>query len=374
MALPDPKANPKPGPDPTKLRSLADIPKRWDSLVYARADAAGQKAGPARLLTAFIIMLCLFMLGGLVVLWQSGMLSPNSAAAAPAHSAPTHQAITAALESARSLMTRSDWPKANAILNEAAKQFPEDQELRVALGETLLAMNRPKESYAEYEKALNIGPRDAKLEFAAGQVANKAGLAERAESHFAMAQTADPKNAAYALMLGMVQRNRGTLESAKANLLRAANLDPDSAYAWGTLADIALGENNVNLCLQHIARARKIQPESKEWRLVEARALKRKGDPERALMLLIPLDRSQKLEPQVVRLMAECYGMLNRHADAAAAYGEASLTEPTSPELAYEAAAAYERAGNLTKALEFGRRSKLLGSEAGAKLMQRLGQ
>lgn len=373
MPLPDPKARTKPDRD-RKDRPLADIPKRWDSLAYRKADLSGQGVSPARLVTAFIAMLCLLMLGGILVLWQTGTLSPAPAAAAPARKAATHEAITAALDSARGLMTRSEWSKAEAVLSSAAEQFPQDQELRIALGESLLAMNKPAESYEQYEMALAIGPRDAKLEFAAGQVANKAGLADRAESHFTMAQTADPTTAAYPLMLGMVQRNQGSVEAAKASLLRAANLDPDNAFAWGTLADIALGENNVHLALQHISRARKIQPQSKEWRLVEARALKRKGDPEQALMVLLPMDKSQRLEPQVVRLMAECYGMLNRPANAAALYGEASLAEPTSPELAYEAAAAYERAGDMPKAIEYGRRAKLLGSEAGAKLMERLGQ
>jgi predicted Zn-dependent protease len=366
MAPSDPKPKAKP-------KSLAEFPKRWDSLAYRKADGADRGVGPARLLVAFIVMLCLFMLGGVLLVWKAG---PSSAAAAPGSgsSAPAHQAIAAVLESARALQTGSQWAKAETILRQAAMQFPEDQEIRIALAETLLAMKRPADAYDQYEKALAIGPRDAKLEFAAGQIASTAGLTDRAETHFAMAQTADPRNASYALMLGLTQRKQGGVEAAKASLLRAVNLDPESAYAWGALADISLAENNVNLCLQHIDRARKLQPESKEWRLIEARAMKRKGEPEKALMILTPLDRSQKREPQVVRLIAECFGMLNRHGDAAEAYGDASLAEPTSPELAYEAAAAYERAGNIAKALEFGKRSKLLGSEPGAKLMERLGQ
>lgn len=375
MAPPDPKADPQAARRPAgRPRSLAEIPKRWDSLAYRKNDREQQPPGPARVLMAFIIMLCLLMLGGMVVLWQTGTLAPAAATAAPAKPAPAHQAITAALESARALMTASEWTKAQTILREATARFPDDQDLRVALAETLIALRKPGEAYAQYEKALEIGPREARLEFAAGQVASSAGMTDRAEAHFAMAQTLDPKAPAYPLMLGLVQRKQGSHESAKASLLRAANLDPDSPFAWGTLADIALSENNVNLALQHIARARKLQPESKEWRLVEARALKRKGEPEKALMVLLPMDRSQRIEPAVVRLIAECYGMLNRHANAAEVYAEASLATPQSAELAYDTAVAYERSGDMAKALEFGRRAKLLGSEPAAAMMKRLGQ
>lgn len=367
---------PTPPTPPKKPRSLSEIPKRWDALAYRSSEGSDGSAGPTRLLTAFIVMVCLLGLGGVVLMWKTGVFSPDSAAAAPVDpkATPAHQAIAAVLDSARALMTRSEWAKAEAILKSAAGQYPEDQEVRVALAETLLAQHREAESLEQYEKALAIGPRDAKLEFAAGQVASKSGRMDRAEEHFSLAASGDPKNASYALMLGTVQRKLGSVESAKASLLRAANLDPENAFAWGTLADIALGENNIAICLQHIDRARKLQPESKEWRLVEARARKRKGEPEKALMLLLPLDKSQRRELPVVRLIAECYGMLNRPTNAAEAYAEASLAEPTSADLAYETAVAYERAGDLEKAAEFGRRAKLLGSQPAAKLMERLGK
>ncbi len=352
-------------------KSLADIPRRWDATPPKRLPDHDAPARPAAFLSFMIVALCLTMLGAVVMLYRSGSFSPGTANAA-AEKAPASEAITTVLDSARKLMGQSEWTKAETILRRAAMQFPDQQEIRTALAETLLALDKPKDSYEQYEKALAIGPREPKLEFAAGQVASKANMPDRAEEHFAMAQTGDPKNPACPLMLGMVQRKLGKIEAAKASLVRSCRMDPDNAYAWGTLADIALGENHLDLCLQHIDKARKLQPESKDWRLIEARALNRKGDPTGALRLLTPMDPSQKREPAVARLIAECFSMLGRHAEAASALADAAMADAVNPDIAYDAAAAFERAGNRTRALEFATQAQILGSSAAARLLEKL--
>jgi tetratricopeptide (TPR) repeat protein len=332
-------------------------------------------ARPGALVTLFVGGLSLAMLAMLGWMWQSGALSPDRAVAVTIiRQNPAHAAIAAILDSARKYMTEGEWSKAEAILREASGQYPDEQEIYIALGETLVAVRKFDLAYEEYEKALAVGPRDGKVEFAAGLVANSAGRADRAIEHFFAAQVWEPANATYAMNLGLVQRKTGDIEGAKANLLRSANLDPDNAFAWGVLADIALGENNVGISLTHIAKARVLQPDSKDWRLIEARALKRRGDPERALMVLTPMEVSQRREPAVVRLMAECYGMLGRHAQAATVLADASLADGSNAELAYEAALAFERLGDKAKALEFGERAKILGSEPAARLVARLSQ
>jgi predicted Zn-dependent protease len=355
-----------------KPRTLAEVPRRWDALPPRRLpDLHGGVGRPSKLLSFAIAGLCLLMIGAVVLLCKSGSLTPGDAVAATTK-VPASEALTTVLDSARKLMGQSEWPKAETVLRRAAMQFPDQQEVRTALAETLLALDKPKDSYEQYEKALAIGPREPKLEFAAGQVASKAGLTDRAEEHFSMAQTADPTNPACPLMLGLVQRKLGKLDSARANLLRAVKMDPDSAYAWGTLADMALGENHLDICLQHIEKARKLQPESKEWRLIEARALKRKGEPTEALRLLTPLDPSQRHEPVIARQIAECFAMLGRHAEAASALADAAQADAMNADIAYEAAAAFDRAGNRTRALEFATQAQILGSKSATALLARL--
>lgn len=369
--LPMPLFSRSTGPSGSKPKSLADIPRRWDALQTPLKPGGPGRA--QRLLTAAVVFLFLVMGAGFFALWKSGQFSP-AAANADGIKTPAHEALATILDSARLLMKRSEWNKAETVLREATMKFPEDQETRIALAETFLAQRKFPEAYDQYEKALAIGPRDQKVEYAAGMAASSAGLTDRAEEHFSMCQTADPKNATYALMLGTVERKLGNLEGAKAALLRVVNLDPDRAIAWGTLADIALGENNLNLALQHVDHARRLEPNNIEWRIIQARALNRKGDAEQALMLLVPLDPSQRHQAPVARLMAECYGMMKRPSDAAAVMADACTADPTDKNLAYDTAVWFDRAGEQVKALDYAKQAKILGHEGAGKLVERLGK
>jgi predicted Zn-dependent protease len=339
------------------------------------SDAGEVVARPSRLMVGGILVMCTLMVGGVVTLWQTGVWRPVEASASSSQQRVSgHERIGASLEAARSYMTAAEWGKSEAILRQAVEEFPQEQELRVALGETLLGLKRHGDAYEQYARALSIGPRDAKLEFTAGQVASTAELHDQAVQHFDAAQRSDPFNPTYPLMLGMVERRLGRPDAAKASLLRAANIDPQNAFAWGILADIALSENNVHLAVQHITKARQLQPESREWRIVEARARKRLGEPDKALLLLITLEMSQRRDPSVVRLTAECYGMLNRHADAAETWAFGVQQHPTDAALAFEAALSFDRAGNRARALEFARLAQGLGHPGAPRLVQRLGQ
>lgn len=369
--MPKPVDNPR-MPRERKYKTMGDIPPDWTPQTLRQPEAPRRRGRLVLPVLGALAVVAAAGAGAGILFW-AGAMKPGPAPArdgAPAR--PAHEAIRAALDSARALMQRSEWSKASTILAAAAAEHPGDQEVRIALAEALLAQRKNAESYEQYEKALAIGPREPKLEFAAGQVAAQAGLTERAIEHFSMVQSADPRNAAAPLMLGMMQRQAGQLDAAKASLLRAANLDPASAFAWGALADIALGENNLGLALQHIGKARQIQPESKEWRLIEARTLARQGEPEKALLVLLPMDPSQRREPAVVRLIAQCHGMLGRHGDAAAAWVEAAAGEPENADVHMEAATALERAGQSAQALEHAKRAEALGHKAAADLVARL--
>jgi predicted Zn-dependent protease len=352
------------GIDPSKLRPHLGL--------SSAAPSENLDPRPGLWITVAIILLAGIMISGGIAIWRTGAWSPTSASAAPAPTRPNAKALAASLDAARVYSRKGEWSKAEAILRQITQQYPMEQDVRIALAESLIAQKKPADAYEQYEKAIAIGPRDPKLDFAAGVSASTASLPERALEHFSMAQAGDPLAAAYPLHLGMMQRKLGQTQPAKASLLRAANLDPDNAYAWGVLADIALAENNLSIALQHIGRARHLQPDNKEWRIIEARVLKRKADPERALMLLLPMEASQRREPQIARLIAECYGMLNKHPEAAATLADASNANATDGALAYDAAVALERAGDRPKALDFAKRSQMLGNENAPKLIEKL--
>jgi predicted Zn-dependent protease len=174
----------------------------------------------------------------------------------------------------------------------------------------------------------------------------------------------------------MVQLKEGGKENetaATASLLRATHLNPDLGEAWGTLAEIALRNDQLSIAEQHLEKARKLQPDVVRWRLVEARILNRRGQAEQAAAVLTALRPEQRNEPVVLGVLAESYGLMRRPADAAAIYAQASKAAATpSPELAYQAALWFERAGDKGQAMGFAKTAAMLGHADAAEMAARL--
>jgi len=290
----------------------------------------------------------------------------------PPTAQPAEDRLLAILKSARAYALQGEPGKAEAIYREALAQFPSTQALYLGYADFLMAEHRVGEGYAQYEKALAVGPRSAEVEFQAGVSAGLASRPDRAVEHFAAAQALEPGSAEVALRLGQAQMKVGEDDAARATLVRALKLDEDRAIAWGMLAEISLRQNNAAMALQHVEKARRLEPASLAWRLIEARAHRRGNDPRRALEVLAGIDEGDRLNEAVVRVMAECYGMLSRPADAAALYARASDASPGTPGLAMEAASWFERAGDAEAARRYAARAADLGDPRGTQLLERL--
>lgn len=300
--------------------------------------------------------------------------NPGTPAASAAGTARTG-AVDEILNASLSFKRNGEFGKAEAVLRQATAEHPGEQRLQVELGEVLTYLKRVDEAYTCYDRALAIGPRSREIEFAAGTVANMAGKLDRAEEHYEAAQQADKTDWKAPLFLAQVQLKMNSpekTEEAKKNLVIAANLKPESATAWGTLADLALRENKTSLALQHIAKARQLEPSVVVWRVIEARALKRENRIEESLGVLVGLNDAERRETGVLATMAECYGMLRRPADAANIYAEASDAEPTRGDWAMEAAMWWERAGEKDTALVYAQRANANNVEGATDLVQRL--
>ncbi len=281
--------------------------------------------------------------------------------------------VEGVLRAAADYVQAGERAKAEAVLSAAVREHPANPDLRLAFGEVLVALGRPGAAYREYEAALASGADGAAVHFAAGTVASMAGLPDRAVEHFSAAQAADPTKADYPLYLAQVQLRQGDVQRAKVNLLLTARLDEGRAVVWGTLAEIALRENKPDLALQHVVRAREIEPRVTAWRVVEARALNRLGEPERALLTLRGVEGADVRSLPVLRLMGECYGLLGRPGDAAREFAQASDATPGDAELAFEAATWLERAEEMDGALRFARRAAELGHAGAKEMTARLG-
>jgi tetratricopeptide (TPR) repeat protein len=281
--------------------------------------------------------------------------------------------MQAELSAVRRYLRDGEPGKADLILQRALAAFPDDQDARILLGETMLGLDRAADAYEQYVRAIAIGPDHAELEFAAAAVANTAGLPARAEEHYWKAQSLDPSNPKHPLYLAQIQRKLGRLDEAKASLLRATLLDPGQAIAWGVLADIALEENNISLARQHIARARAIEPGVSRWRLIEARIMRRDNDPAGAVRLLRSLPEEELLfDPALLGELATCYAMLSMPEDAAGLYMAASARRPDDADLAYDAAVWLEKAGRPEDAQVFAAAAVNRGHQKARELLDAL--
>lgn len=324
---------------------------------------------------ALMLLVVLCLVGALGALWKAGLLNaPTETRAMPGARSELSPAaaIEQRLSSARTLLLQGETDRARAALSAAIIEYPDDQDLRVAYAETLLQSEQLPAAYEQFVAALSIGPRRPDLEFAAGTLAGRIGRPQLAMEHYSVAQAADPTNADYPLYLGQTQMSLGELGPAKANLVRACLLREDDPRPWGMLAEIALRENITDLALQHITRARALQPSEPAWKVIEARAHKRKGEAQQALKLLRSLSEKDRLTKPVIRLMAECHGMLREPDIAAALFAEAADMAPDDAELAYEAAVSLERIGDSARAGPYAERAVAGGVEGARELLDRI--
>lgn len=353
-------------PDPRDLR--------------ARRQAVGTLIGLGGLAVA-IVVVALF----LILRPPAGAGAGTGAGGAAASNTPAPGAVAAGMEAAARYQAAGKFSEAAAILAKLTEVDPTDLSVRTAYGQTLMGLKRYDEAYKQYEAALSVMPAGSvqriaagedkaggQLHFEAGTCANMAGLSDRAIEHYSMAQTADRREPRYPLYLAMVQLKSGGQENqaaAVASLMRAVHLNPDLGEAWGTLAEIAMRNDQLGIAAQHLERARALQPEVVRWRVVEARLLNRRGQAENAAALLTALPPAQRRDPALLGVLGESYGLMKRPGDAATMYAEAfAAVAPPNAELAYQSALWFERAGEPARAAGMARSAVLLGHKDASRL------
>ncbi len=238
-----------------------------------------------------------------------------------------------ALRQVDPLITAGEWDKAAALLAPAIEAHPEVQELHLALARVLSGKGDWKKSSDAYEAALPLGAETAPLLAEAGTVANAAGRLDLSIEHYSRAQHLDPKNPIHPLYLGMVQIKAGKEQEAMTSLYTAAVLNPELSQAWGVMGELELRANHLDLALQHLEKARKIDPASVKWRRAEAKAHKRQNEPAKALDLLINLPEKDRYDADTIPIVVEALAMLKQtdrrsaYIQAARAYAQSNRDE-----------------------------------------------
>ncbi|MEZ6243657.1 MAG: tetratricopeptide repeat protein [Phycisphaerales bacterium] len=341
--------------------------------IAGRAGARGaRRGGTAGVVLGGVVVVAVGALVAFALVRAVGGGASKAEAGQDASAVAGEKTVERLLESVQTYVRDGETAKAQAILETAVKEHPDDQDLRLAYGQLLMQAGRNEEAFEQYDAASRAGAISAEEHFAAGTLAVSVGRLEDAARHYDLAQRLDAGNARYPLYLAQVQLKLGLKSEAMASLVRASVIDDSNAQVWGSLANIALTENKANLALQHIAKARALEPESRDWRLIESRALKRLGRPEEALATLQALGDSVLADDEALKAMAECDGMLGEPGEALALYERALAARAPTPELLFEAALWAERANEKSRALELARRAGALGHEGGAKMATRL--
>jgi tetratricopeptide (TPR) repeat protein len=141
--------------------------------------------------------------------------------------------------------------EAVAVLTEALKAHPRDEELLYALGTVLERSGDTQQALARMRELLEVNPRNAAaLNFIGYTLAEHGEQLEEAERLVRRALAIHPENGAYLDSLGWVQFRRGDVVRAASTLERAVELEPDEptilehlgdAYGGASRRDAAVG-------------------------------------------------------------------------------------------------------------------------------------
>lgn len=298
---------------------------------------------PARSNTATLAVLALVVLAGVAVY---GVITIARSTPAPAQGktgntgGATGPTASEVLQRANPLLTDGKYAEVIAIVQPAIEAYPEEQDLRLMLARAYSGQKEWAKSSAAYEAALVLGAETAALQAEAGTVANAAGFLDLAIERYSRAQALDPKNPIHPLYLAMVQIKANKEREAMANLYMATVLNPELSQAWGSMGELELRANHLDLALQHLEKARKLDPNSLKWRQAEAKARKRQNEPAKALDLLINLPEKERFNADTIPVVMESLAMLkqkDRRAEylkAAKAYAQSNHDERAIAEVA----------------------------------------
>lgn len=318
--------------------------------------------------------LLLIVLGAAYALYRV-TASPAVSKLAASPSSPEGPPRDELLDAARQALRNNKFDLAADELSAGVARFPNDQPLRLAYAEALMAQQKFPEAYEQYDHAVALGADRAEYRFAAGMAASKAGLDDHAEAHWIKAREIDKSNPQYPLFLAQLQRKRGRNADARANLVIAAALDPNLAVAWGSLAAVALDENHIGPALQHAEKAVRLDPTNPVWRVLHAKVLRRDNRPREALAVVAALPEGERtVNPAVIDELAACHAMLGDPRAAADAYIRASDGSPENPEFAYQSALWLQRAGDTDRAVAYAKRAAMLGKAEARKLSESLAE
>jgi tetratricopeptide (TPR) repeat protein len=147
-------------------------------------------------------------------------------------------------------MERGNWARADDLLAQAVKVFPQDADARYHYAEVLWHRGEKLAAVEQLDKALQLAPDDPKLLLRAAQMRIAMGRAEEAGDLIQRGIEADSKNPAAWTLRGRLRRQAGERREALADYHRALGYRPDDRE---TLLEVAEVYRELNQPLRALA-------------------------------------------------------------------------------------------------------------------------
>lgn len=218
-----------------------------------------------------------------------------------------------------SAMERGHWARAEELLAQAVKIFPQDAEARHHYAEALWQRHERSAALEQIEKAIHLAPDDPNI------------LLQAAQMHIAMGQPV----------------------AAGKLIDRAIGADPDNAAVWALRGRSRFQSGEFREALADYHRALGLRPDDRHSLLEVAEVYRRLNRPQRALAALQTLSETYppgEETPQVLYLTGLAYSATGRYVDAIDAFNQARSRERPTPDLLYWLADAQFKAGQPNEA------------------------
>ncbi|MEZ4333552.1 MAG: tetratricopeptide repeat protein [Myxococcota bacterium] len=237
-------------------------------------------------------------------------------------------------------------------------QRPDDGEVRIVVGQSLIRVGRSQEAYEEVEK-IPEEKRDAAAQFALGRLDLAFGRVEQGKARLLKADALAPGNAQVLRSLLAVDREQGKLAESAARIDRAAQANPSDSQLAELQGEVALLRGETESGRKALSRAIELDGRNVTAQLTLAELAQREGKPEEMIGIL---ERAAESVPESADLqyrLAVVYEQNDRRADAITAYEKAIKLNNdlamAKNNLAYLMA---ESGGDLDRALELAQQAK----------------
>ncbi len=237
-------------------------------------------------------------------------------------------------------------------------QNPDDAEVRIIVGQSLIRVGRGEEAYAEVEK-IPEDQRDGAALFALGRLDLAFGRAEQGAERLRQADKLAPGNSQILRTLLAIDRVNGDLDASVARVKRALEASPEETEIAEVEAEVKLLTGDVDGARVSLERAIKLEPRNVTAQVALADLEAKAGNVPRVIELMESASLAVPESSDLQYRLAVIYENNNRRPDAMDAYEKSISLNPdlaiAKNNLAYLLA---DTGGDLDRALELAQQAK----------------